>query len=285
MKYMTFNNSCFFTALANLLEEFNINVEDRDIVKDSLIPYIFRYDSNDNKYIAGYQIQETRYINHYLKRYNLVFQERKYSKGCIAETKKNLVDEIKYENNIVVSLKVLEDSNSWHATIYKGYIDNKFIFLNMKRKASNEPIYYKLTYKELLDKLADIVQYGYITEIKQESNVNLKSELLRSLIVLESYQKELIQFCSKKTTYKQRITSKDKLFRALFLSYIDVAEILGNKKLLERLAWMQTQMIKTYSLDFDLLLCNYIKIDLVNNIFYLIKNQIKERIDDDVLSW
>jgi|GEM_PF-3065830 len=32
MKYQTFNNSCFWAALANLLQDFGIDVEDRVII-------------------------------------------------------------------------------------------------------------------------------------------------------------------------------------------------------------------------------------------------------------
>ena len=75
---MTFNNSCFLTVLANLLEEYNIDIWDRGIVLDSMIPYIFQYDNLDNNYQAGYQIQDIKCINLYLQRYSLIFKESRF---------------------------------------------------------------------------------------------------------------------------------------------------------------------------------------------------------------
>ena len=43
MKYMTFNRSCSYAGIANLLEEYDLHYEDHEIIKALSIPYIDKY--------------------------------------------------------------------------------------------------------------------------------------------------------------------------------------------------------------------------------------------------
>ena len=40
MKYMTFNNSCSYAGVANMLEDFNINIEDYELAIRMRVPFI-----------------------------------------------------------------------------------------------------------------------------------------------------------------------------------------------------------------------------------------------------
>lgn len=44
MKYMTFNNSCSYAGVANLLEDFEIEIQDYELAIEMRSPYIFKYD-------------------------------------------------------------------------------------------------------------------------------------------------------------------------------------------------------------------------------------------------
>ena len=44
MKYMTFNNSCSYAGVANMLEDFNIHMEDYELAIEMKVPFIFKYD-------------------------------------------------------------------------------------------------------------------------------------------------------------------------------------------------------------------------------------------------
>lgn len=53
MKYMTFNSSCAFAGVANMLSAFDVDVEDRDIALGMKLPYIFAQE--DSAYLGGHQ--------------------------------------------------------------------------------------------------------------------------------------------------------------------------------------------------------------------------------------
>ncbi|MGL4771945.1 MAG: hypothetical protein ACRC2K_00120, partial [Clostridium sp.] len=61
MKYKTFNDSCSFCGVANLLEDFGIDTEDYIIAKESLCPYIFK--NKDNTFFTGAWIQGDKYFS------------------------------------------------------------------------------------------------------------------------------------------------------------------------------------------------------------------------------
>lgn len=41
MKYMSFNSSCAFAGVANMLQQLGIDVQDRDIALGMKLPYLF----------------------------------------------------------------------------------------------------------------------------------------------------------------------------------------------------------------------------------------------------
>lgn len=55
MKYMTFNSSCSYAGLANLLAFYDIDVGDREIALDMGLPYLFA--KEQEKYLAGPMLQ------------------------------------------------------------------------------------------------------------------------------------------------------------------------------------------------------------------------------------
>ena len=55
MKYMTLNYSCAFAGVANLLEQYGVDIEDRDLCLGMKLPYLFENESG--KYLAGTMLQ------------------------------------------------------------------------------------------------------------------------------------------------------------------------------------------------------------------------------------
>ena len=45
MKYMTLNSSCAFAGVANLLEQYGVDIEDRDLCLGMKLPYLFENES------------------------------------------------------------------------------------------------------------------------------------------------------------------------------------------------------------------------------------------------
>ena len=64
MKYMTFNSSCSYAGLANLLSFYGIDTEDRKIALDMDLPFLF--DCKDGYYSSGPMLQGGKWFNLYL---------------------------------------------------------------------------------------------------------------------------------------------------------------------------------------------------------------------------
>lgn len=65
MKYMSFNSSCSYAGLANMLEYYGIETEDRQIALDMGLPFLFS--KEENAYSAGPMLQTAEWFHLYLK--------------------------------------------------------------------------------------------------------------------------------------------------------------------------------------------------------------------------
>ena len=152
MKYMTFNNSCSYAGVANMLEDFNINIEDYELAIRMKVPFIFKYDETWGRYISGAMLQEHKYFNYYLQKLGLRFTENQFNKEDALISLHNL------NNKAMIGLNI----NGMHAVIYCGIENGKYIFLNNRRKNSNEPKYYKYDLDELRKRMNQNIVIGYI---------------------------------------------------------------------------------------------------------------------------
>ncbi len=64
MKYMTFNFSCSYAGVANMLEQYGIDTDDRSIAMGMKLPYLFAYENG--VYMAGPMLQSAAWFNLYL---------------------------------------------------------------------------------------------------------------------------------------------------------------------------------------------------------------------------
>ncbi len=66
MKYMTFNSSCPYAGMANMLEKYGIDVEDYEIALEMKLPLFV--DKNEDGYVTGPMIQEKKWLDIFLNR-------------------------------------------------------------------------------------------------------------------------------------------------------------------------------------------------------------------------
>ena len=64
MKYMTFNFSCSFAGVANMLAQYGIETTDRDIALTMKLPFLFAY--ADGAYLSGPMLQSAGWFDLYL---------------------------------------------------------------------------------------------------------------------------------------------------------------------------------------------------------------------------
>ncbi len=274
MKYMTFNNSCFFAAISNLLNEIEIDILDKDIIRESLIPFLFDFDIETNQFSCGYQIQNLEVINNYLKKYIVKLNEKKFEEGSLIKRKLELIKSLtKTDNQKIVSLKMTDKETQWHATIYTGKFENKYRFINMRR-SDDEIINIELTYEELLIRLADIVQYAWIVKINSFEALEKKQLLENSFDALCLLEDRIKEFSSVFQSFENRIIFRDLLFRPLLLNYVDISKIMNKDQLFIDLSTLQSQFISSFIIKDDLRLSEYIDLGLMEKSIKTIKNMI-----------
>ena len=256
MKYMTFNNSCSYAGVANMLEDFNINIEDYELAIRMRVPFIFKYDEKWGRYISGSMLQEHKYFNYYLQKLGLRFIENEFSREDALVFLHNL------NNKAMLGLNI----NGMHALIYSGIENGKYTFLNNRREASNEPKYYKYDFSELREKMTQNVVIGYIEKGIGNLRFDIKEEMENSILYLEKYRSEVENFCTKGQDVSSLKWAMNSLFRALFLDVYSMMDIIGETELVISIAKVRLDYLNAMNLNKALNLSEYISLSELNKI-------------------
>lgn len=72
-KYMTFNSSCSYAGLANMLLRYGVDTQDREIARDMKLPFLFACE--EDEYRAGPMLQGAQWFNLYLHPRGLEMRE------------------------------------------------------------------------------------------------------------------------------------------------------------------------------------------------------------------
>ena len=83
MKYMTFNSSCAYAGVANLLELEGMEAEDRQIALDMGLPFLFSF--QDGAYCSGPMLQTGEWFNLYLQPRGFCMTETKLPREDVPE--------------------------------------------------------------------------------------------------------------------------------------------------------------------------------------------------------
>ena len=216
MKYMTFNSSCPYAGLANLLELHGIDTEDHQIALDMGLPYFLRYDRDTKCYQAGASLQSAEWFDLYLKPRGFCYVEKAYDKH-------QLVQELKPMS--MMGLQVTAQSK--HAVIYLEQADGRLFFLNNKWKESEEPKRLGLTKEELLDRLPDVVVVGSL-ERCQPGQVDIAPYLRESLDTWEQLRAEMQEYIACEQSPESLRESMNRLFRPLLLDGLTMMQLAQN---------------------------------------------------------
>ena len=90
MKYMHFNSSCSYAAIANLLYLKGIDTEDSVIAKAIHLPYILLKDGG--AYLRGPMLQSKETFDIYLNSIGYEFVEKKHCKDDVIKTLKAILN-------------------------------------------------------------------------------------------------------------------------------------------------------------------------------------------------
>lgn len=232
MKYMTFNSSCSYAGLANLLSFYGIDTEDREIAVQMRLPYLF--DVECGSYFSGPMLQGARWFNRYLSPLGFQLAERILNKDAVCK---------KLLANAPAMLGLRISPENKHAVIYTGYQDGIYRFLNNKREDSPEPETLCLTEEELLARLDESVVIGILKRISSMP-VDHRPYIERSVMVLQELRENIHTFCMQEQSADALRKGMNDLFRAILLDGVTMLELLGETEIAESLRAVQTQFLE-----------------------------------------
>lgn len=232
MKYMTFNASCSYAGLANLLSFYGVDTEDRKIALQMRLPYLFAWE--DGTCLSGPMLQGAEWFNLYLHPIGFTFVERRLDREEVCAC-------LRDGRNRMLGLRVSPESK--HAVVYLGREKERYRFLNNKRKDSPEPEELCLTEEELLARLDGSVTVGAL-ERAERTAVNYRSYLERSVRTFRDLRNQIVSFCGEEQSAPSLRSAMDKWFRPILLDGVTMLELLEETGAAEPLKAVRAQFLK-----------------------------------------
>lgn len=252
MKYMTFNSSCSYAGIANLLSFYGVDTEDRKIALEMGLPYLFDY--ADGCYLSGPMLQSEKWFNLYLRPIGFAITEKEVCK-------EHLCEHLRALQYAMLGIRVSERNK--HAVIFTGIKDDKFCMLNNKWAHADEPDELLLSEPELMQRVDETVMVG---ELSKTDCVPVKFEGLmeHSVSVLQALSRDITAFCSRERSVIDIRSSMNTLFRAILLDGITMLDLIGETQLLQKLKTVQGQLMNAVKENKPLMLDQCLDVSLLN---------------------
>lgn len=272
MKYMTFNSSCSYAGLANLVSFYGVDTEDREIALKIGLPFMFAYE--DGCYLSGPMLQSEKWFNIYLKTVGLFITEQKVKREQICDHLRTL----KY-----AMLGIHVNGANKHAVVYTGMSNGKFSMLNNKRKNSDEPDTLLFSEQELMHRVDEIVTVAHLSRTACEA-VNIEDVLKNSVSVLQILCEDIEVFCSQEKTAADIRSSMNTLFRAILLDGITMLDLIGKTHISKNLKIVQDQFMNAVKSNRELQLNKCLDVPLLKKAIKEYSDLICIRINEEVKS-
>ena len=253
MKYMTFNSSCSYAGLANMLSKLGIDAEDRDIALEMGLPFFFTYE--DGAFLAGPSLQKAQWFNLYLNPRGFELIEHFIPKPEIS-------DYLRSANTAMLGIHIKNAGK--HAVVFTGMKSGSFCFLNNKWAHDPSVESFTLSESALVEAVDDPCVVATLRPIAP-CIVSIKNLLEASCSTLEQYNQELHRVCDKIRPIGELRSLLNPLFRALLLDGITMLALLGEDQLVADLTTVQTALLSALRSDSSQLrLADYLDMDIID---------------------
>ncbi len=251
MKYMTFHSSCSYAGVANMLERYGVDTDDRTIAMEMNLPYLFAYE--DGVYMAGPMLQSADWFNLYLRHIGFEMTEREIPIAQVPE-------HLKQQKTAMLGLKADEDEK--HAVVYTGVQDGELVFLNNKWEQDPAPEQLVLTEAELMERIgasAMIATLEPVTPIE----VDLSNIIKKSISVMRKNLSDIQEVCGREEMVGVLRSKLNTLFRPLLLDGITMLGLLEEKELAQRFTAVQSSFLTALRQDADVVITlgNYLPVN------------------------
>lgn len=237
MKYMTFNSSCSYAGVANMLEQYGVDTDDRSIAIGMKLPYLFSCE--DGVYKAGPMLQSAEWFNLYLHPIGFDMTEKEVPAAQVLEY-------LKQQKTAMLGLQV--DDSGKHAVVYIGSQDDKLVFLNNKWEHTDAPEQIVLLEAELIAQIGNSAMIATLEPIPPKA-IDLSTRLGNSVAVIRQNLAEIREICSREETVALLRSRLNTVFRPLLLDGITMLGLLGNDKLASRFTEIQRLFLNALRQD------------------------------------
>ncbi len=229
-RYMHFNSSCSYCAVAYILSSFNIGVEDTDIALNIGLPYIFAFENGE--YLAGPMLQSSKYFNLFLNPLGLTFKENRVSK-------EDLLSYINNKKNLMFGIKT---DFGKHAVVLVDHVNDMYSFFNPTHEESNQETIINLNEEDLLSRVDEEITIGEIQYCKKKI-VDLKRIYRESITNLENYEKDVINFVDNNDDIEEYQKQLEVLFRPLLLDGLTMMRLINNDEITKIMKESQNNLL------------------------------------------
>ncbi|MCD7751989.1 MAG: hypothetical protein LUI10_09675 [Lachnospiraceae bacterium] len=247
MKYMTFQNSCSFCCLANMLEKYGLDISDRQILLDADLPYIFRYDSASDAFLTGAMLQTEADYNRALRQYGFLFVDTLVRKEALTTF---------LSTHVPCMIGLSAENGGKHAMVLTRTENDTFYFLNPHREHDEEPDEIALTTADLSTRVDEESHVGYLKQVDNKDrpqSENLRdsapAELSKSLQALALYEERMTAFCQDLPSLAEILTVRDSLLRPIALDLPVMMGLIGETDLHSRPLLFQKQIFALFRPD------------------------------------
>lgn len=231
VKYMHFNASCSYCALAEMLETMGIEVEDDQIAREMKLPWLFVKEGDT--FLSGPMLQGKRWFDLWLNPQGLAFSESAISSEALAPVLQLAQAPV---------MLGLQTPCGKHAVVFRRY-DGSYHFFNPTHENSGEPTKLILSEEELLRSVDSSVMIGQITA--SDPNVqSIKPLLQGSIQVLRENAAEIMAFSSVPHTPGEYLPAMNQLFRPLLLDGISMLQLAGEDSLAQGFSSLQQDFMR-----------------------------------------
>ena len=230
---MTFNSSCSYAGIANMLEQYGIETYDNSIAVGMNLPFLFSY--SNGVYLSGPMLQTAEWFDLYLNPIGYQLIEKTISADSIDEYLKN-------QKTAMLGISLGETGK--HAVVYTGTFSDSFVFINNKWENDSSPSEIRLNKQELQKRIEPEVMVATLQPISPKS-VDFTPKFQSSISILRENLKEIIALCDTEESVANLRLKLNTLFRPLFLDGITMLNLIGETRLANEFVKLQQELLGT----------------------------------------
>lgn len=224
---MTFNSSCSYAGVANMLEQYGVDATDCSIAMSMKLPYLFS--CKDGVYMAGPMLQSAEWFNLFLHPIGFEMIEKEIPAAQVPEY-------LKRQRTAMLGLQAGE--NGKHAVVYIGTQDGRLTFLNNKWEHDPAPAQITLTEAELLNRIGSSAMVATLIQIDPKPG-DLHRYMGESIPTVQKNLAEIKDVCSVQKTVGELRSMLNTLFRPFLLDGITMLGFIGETELANKFSHIQ----------------------------------------------